>query len=528
MGNAAKNTAKNIEFLEGRKRAPKQLGRVLVLGLGKSGRAAVAYLEPLLGGRVCALSVAAGASSAAGKETLSYAEEMRERGVRVEFDHETIEETYDVCVASPGISQFSPFYESAAQACAEVISEIEFAWRESAADARWVAVTGTNGKTTTASLAAHLLRAAGVNARAVGNIGDTCIEAVAAGNTDVYVAETSSYQLASTRNFAPDVAVLLNITPDHLAWHKSHEAYVAAKLKVLANLGNTQGSLAVLDATNDTVRKTVRKLRALSPEERGFSYVPLGTAAGLGESMRERCGAEAAAYVREGFLHVELAGKDHNAGAVSTLQIKGPHNVANALAAATCAVALGAADEAVRKGLASFKPLEHRIEPCGSVGGVACYNDSKATNVDAALVALASFSPGSIVALFGGRDKGTDLAPLAKRAKETCRAVVLFGESRPRFAEAFSGIAKAFPGNNDFQVVLADRLEDALDAALAIACPKDAILLSPACASFDEFTCFEERGRVFKDLVAKRAARADCAEKAASAEQPAAAKPAGN
>ena len=174
------------------------------------------------------------------------AETARERGAVVLFDHEAIEGVYDLCIASPGISQFSDFYGSAQAAAAEVVSEVEFAWRESAADAKWVAVTGTNGKTTTTALIAHVLRHAGFDAAAVGNIGDTCIEAVAAGETEVYVAEVSSYQLASTCDFAPNAAVVLNITPDHVAWHRSHENYAAAKWKVLANLRRTPGAMAIL------------------------------------------------------------------------------------------------------------------------------------------------------------------------------------------------------------------------------------------------------------------------------------------
>lgn len=532
----------SAELLPGCKYAQTKLGRVLVLGLGKSARAALDYLVPLLGGRVSHLAVAAGASAGASDETLAYARGLRECGVSVEFDHETIEGSYDVCIASPGISQFSSFYKSAELACGEVISEVEFAWRESAADSVWVAVTGTNGKTTTTSLVAHLLQGAGMCANAVGNIGDTCIDAVAAGKTSVYVVEASSYQLASVRRFAPNVAVLLNITPDHLSWHKSHEAYVAAKLKIFDNLPQVPGSVAVLDATCDTVRRTVRAFRAQEPSELGFSYVPVGTAAGLGESMIEACGSQNAAYVRDGRLHVNMNGEDHDAGEVSSLLIKGPHNVSNALVAAVCAVALGVPDELVRAGLATFAPLEHRIEPCGLIGGVSCYNDSKATNVDATLVALSSFEPGSIVALLGGRDKGTDLSPLVKRARQTCKAVVLFGESRDRFEKAFAekpssgdsaelgkggnaaeGAAVACASAPDgkeaagevgaagekgaagLQILLADHLKDALDVALSASCAGDEIVLSPACASFDEFSCFEERGRVFKDLVAARA-----------------------
>ena len=409
------------ELIANRKHAPHHLGRVLVLGLGKSGRAAVAYLLPLLDGRVEALAVAAGARSAASEE---FAAEARAAGALVAFGDEAVGVlaaeaggSFDLCIASPGISQFSAFYEAAAAVSAEVISEVEFAWRESAADSRWVAVTGTNGKTTACALAAHVLAGAGLAAAAVGNIGDPCIEAVAAGRTDVYVAEVSSYQLASTARFAPNVAVLLNITPDHLHWHRSFEAYRDAKLKLLANLPGVPGAVAVLDATNDVVRAEVRRLRALDAGERGFSYVPLGTAAGLTGDMRAACGSDNAAFLdADGTLRVALKGAEHAAARVEELQIKGEHNASNALAVAAAALALGVHESDVAEGLRTFAPLEHRIEPCGSVAGVRCYNDSKATNVDATLKALAAFPEARPVVLLGGDDKGTDLAPLVEAA----------------------------------------------------------------------------------------------------------------
>lgn len=485
------------EYLEGRKLAPVSLGRVLVLGLGKSGRAVADYCLGLLGTRVEALAVAAGAPTS---DAEAWARDARERGAVVLFDHEAIEGSYDVCVASPGISQFSDFYRSAEAAAAEVVSEVEFAWRESAASSKWVAVTGTNGKTTTTALASHLLRQAGFAAAAVGNIGDTCIQAVAAGGTDVYVAEVSSYQLASTRDFAPDAAVVLNITPDHLSWHRSHENYAAAKWKVLANMGRVPGATAVLVACDDAVRAHIREVRAAAGFP--FAYVPVGTAAGVGGDMREACGSANAAFRGAGGrLVVALSGEVSELVYVDDLQIKGAHNQANALAAASAALALGAPASRVAEGLLSFAPLEHRVEPAGEVAGVACYNDSKATNVDATLVALTAFLPKRPVVLLGGRDKGTDLAPLVAACEEHASAVVCFGEARERFLAAFAG-------SKVERVLSAEGLEPALDAALSVAEPGDVVLLSPACASFDEFTCFEERGRAFKALVAERAAAA--------------------
>ena len=482
-------------YLADRKHAPATLGRVLVLGLGKSGTAAADYCLDLIGSRVSELAVAAGARNEAAE---CWAREAEARGAKVLFDHEVIEGAYDLCIASPGISEHSDFYRSAKAASAEVISEVEFAWRESAADARWVAITGTNGKTTTTALACHLLREAGFAAQAVGNIGDPCIAAVAAGATEVYVAEVSSYQLASTRNFAPDVAVVLNITPDHLAWHGSLEAYAEAKWKVVANLAESGGA-AVLNACDDAVRARIRAWRAAGGVP--FPYIPVGGAAGLGADMRATCGAANAAFRGDGGqLVVNLRGVEYPLIFVDDLKIKGGHNQQNALAAASCALLLGATATAVAEGLLSFAPLEHRIEPAGSVGGVECYNDSKATNVDATLVALTAFLPKRPIVLLGGRDKGTDLAPLVAACEEHASAVVCFGEARERFAAAFAG--SKVP-----EVAEAPGMEAALDTALALARPGDVVVLSPACASFDEFSCFEERGDVFKRLVADRAAR---------------------
>lgn len=489
-------------FLNGRKQARTQLGRVLVLGLGVSGKACVNYLLDLLNTRVEGLTVMAGPSNAA---ALAWAESAKARGAQVLFDTETMPGSFDVCIASPGISEFGSFYQAAAQASAEIISEVEFAWRESASDSRWIAITGTNGKTTTTAMIEHVLKGAGLKAAAVGNIGDTCITAVASNEVDVYVAEVSSYQLASTRDFAPNVALVLNITPDHLSWHRSHEAYAAAKWKVMANLANTPGAVAVLDATDDEVRARVRELRQASEAERGFSYVPVGTKNGLNHDMRLACGSANAAFVNaDGVLCVALSEGAAQAGehllcSANDLLVKGAHNVANALAAASAALAVGVDPTAVASGLTTFGALEHRIEPCGEIAGVACYNDSKATNVDAVLKAVAAFDPAKPIILLGGRDKGTDLAPLVEACCVHARAVVCFGEARERFESAFAG--------SGLELMGASNMEAALDAALSVARAGDIVLLSPACASFDEFSCFEERGTRFKQLVSDRAVR---------------------
>ena len=483
--------SEEISYIADRKFAPRNLGRVLVLGLGKTGEAVCEYLldRPE---RIESLTVAAGAASDA---TLSAARELEARGARVAFDTTSFAQRYDLCIASPGISQFSDFYQHALEASAELISEVEFAWRESARDSIWIAITGTNGKTTTTALCAHLLKTAGKNAAAVGNIGDTCIEAVGKEAIDYYVAEASSYQLASTRRFAPQVAVLLNITPDHIKWHKSLEAYQAAKQRIYANLADVNG-VAVMDATNDVVRGFIKELKNISAAQRCFSYIPLGTAAGVEGNMVQACGSENAAYVTDGVLTLEREGGKIELVRCEELKIPGEHNVSNALAAASAALSVGCDVESVRDGLRSFEALEHRIEPCGSVEGVACYNDSKATNVDATLKALAAFGDAKPIVLLGGDDKGTSLDVLVEEASRHCKAVVCYGAAGPRFFEAFT--------HSSLPHFEAPHMKEALDRALDIAQPGDIIVLSPACASFDEFSCFEERGDTFKELIRQR------------------------
>ena len=488
-----------------RKGTDGRLGRVLVLGLGKSGRSTANYCLRELGGRVEDLAIAAGAPSEEGER---FAEGVRARGARVVFGDEAPgllaqEGRFDVCVASPGIPPHSPLYLAAGAVSDEVISEVEFAWRESAADSVWVAVTGTNGKSTTTACIAFVLRGAGLAARAVGNIGDTCIDAVAAGDVRVYVAEVSSYQLASTSRFAPDVAVLLGITPDHVRWHGSLEAYAQAKYRVFDNLAASGRGVAVLDATNDVVRGKLEQLRARPAAERGFELVAVGGSGGVRDAAR----AGGAAWLDgEGVLRVRLGGRDVPVVRADALQILGEHNVLNALCAASAALALGLAPQAAAAGLSAFPPLEHRIEPCGAVGQVRCYNDSKATNVDATLRALESFPGEEVYVLLGGDDKGTDLAPLVASCHAHAAGAVCFGAAGERFAAAFEDAADAAP--EGFALRRAQHLADALDEALRLAAGDGVVLLSPACASFDEFTSFEHRGRVFKQLVADRAARA--------------------
>ena len=400
-------------------------------------------------------------------------------------------------VLSPGVPTDLPFVTALA-AHLPIWGEVELAYRF--ARGRIAAITGTNGKTTTTALTGEIMKDYYESVFVVGNIGIPYTSTAALTRPDsVTVAEISSFQLETIDTFHPQVSAILNITPDHLSWHGSLEAYAAAKWKVLANLG-VSGGVAVLDACDDAVRAKIRELRARGGVP--FRYIPIGGASGLGADMRATCGTGAAAFRGDGGqLVVAWDGRVSDLVFVDDLQIKGGHNQQNALAAAACALVLGATDTAVGEGLLTFRPLEHRIEPAGLVDGVACYNDSKATNVDATLVALTAFLPTRPIVLLGGRDKGTDLAPLVAACEENARAVVCFGEARERFLAAFADSAVS-------PVLSAGTMEEALDAALSIAEDGDVVVLSPACASFDEFSCFEERGDVFKRLVADRAGKA--------------------
>ncbi len=448
--------------------------RVLVLGLGSSGEAVAAYAA---GRRAQGEDITVTAlDEDAGPVAARRAARFRELGAEVEIGATEIPDGSDLVVASPGIPPSSPLLVSAMESGAEVISEIELAWRLSSS--AWVAVTGTNGKTTTTALATHLLTSSGVAAEAVGNIGAPAISAVSqAGPGTVLVAEVSSFQLAFTRRFHPRVAVLLNITPDHVDWHGSLDAYSAAKANVFANM--TCDDLAVIDVDDPGSAACVGPVA-----EAGVRVCRV--------SLTERHAG--GAYLAHGVLTLEGAEGPVALIEASELLIKGEHNVRNALAAAAAALGAGATVEGVRLGLGSFLPIEHRLEPVTAVRGVEYFNDSKATNPDAVMKALTAFDDRPVVVLLGGHNKGNDFRDLARAVGERCRLAVLFGESLSEMAAAFEGTT--------IETRQVAGMAEAVAAAAAVARPGEVVLLSPACASFDEFDSYEHRGRVFKEMVA--------------------------
>ena len=425
---------------------------LLVLGQGKSGldvaRWALAHPE-----RVSAVTVYGGGTSEPNDATRA----LEAAGAAFVYGTEQVEGVYDVCVTCPGISEFSGFFKAGREHAAQIMGEPEFAYRLSPDN--WIAITGTNGKTTTTSLTDYLLKAAGEASVAVGNIGEPPVNEIdGRAHNEWFVAELSSYQIATTTELHPRVAVLLNITPDHLGWHKSHK----------------------FDEYIYTPGRRICKVAFDEPE------------------------GEDAAFVRDGKMIVRLKGVETPLIATSELKISGHHNVINALCAATAALAVGADVDGVCRGLASFQPLEHRVEPCGEIDGVRYVNDSKATNTDAVEKALTAFPDDDVILLLGGHDKGTPLTDFARVVMDNVRSVVCFGDARERFTAAMDEADV----DGDVDIAQADDLRDAVDVARSLSSRGDVILLSPACSSFDEFSGYEERGRVFKDYVAQLAAAA--------------------
>lgn len=449
---------------------------LLVLGCGSTGLDVVSWGLSHMPERVSSITVYAGASAKPSKATSA----LEERGVRFAFGTEDVTGDYDVCVASPGISEFSDFFISARSHSRDIMGEPEFAWRLSRS--RWCAVTGTNGKTTTTSLIDHLLHASGMESVAVGNIGRPTIDEVDGRGEDAWlVAELSSYQIATASELHPRVAVLLNITPDHLAWHRTHENYALAKIGLFTHMDDDD--LIVVDVEDAGIMEFSDRI-----------FVPGRRILSLG--LRDAATPDAA-FVRDGRLVVRLGGEETELIDARELALAGSHNVLNALAASSAALFCGADVQAVREGLKEFKPLEHRVEPCGTIDGVRYFNDSKATNTDAVEKALTAFSDDDVILLLGGHDKGTPLEEFASHVCARVRAVVCYGEARSRFRHAI----EAASSGHDVDIAEANDLRDAVDVARSLARRGDVVLLSPACSSFDEFSGFEERGRRFKSYL---------------------------
>jgi UDP-N-acetylmuramoylalanine--D-glutamate ligase len=416
-------------------RPPLPAGPWLVVGLARSGRAALEVLERR-GERVRGVDRRQGDDEPAALD-----------GARA-------------VVKSPGVPAQAPVIAAARERGLPVLGEVELAWR--LIPNEFIAVTGTNGKTTTTELIGHIHREAGLAVAVAGNVGtalSSLVDSLPAEAT--VVCEVSSFQLEDAVELAPEGAVLLNLAPDHLDRHGTFEAYTRAKLRVFAHQGNDDVAVAPL---------------GLGVED-------------LGGCARRVCfgdGPQAELSDRAG--HLWWA--EEPLIAVEELKLRGLHNRRNAMAAAAICLARGIDPDAVRAGLRSFAGVEHRLEEVATIDGVLYVNDSKATNVDSTLVALASFDA-PIHLILGGQGKGQDFESLREPIARRCKGVYLIGEDAVRIGNEVGG-------------TLWGTLERAVAAAARVARAGDVVLLSPACASFDQFEDYEARGRAFKEMVGAR------------------------
>jgi UDP-N-acetylmuramoylalanine--D-glutamate ligase len=438
--------------------------QVLVVGLARTGIATALFCAAR-GARVTATE------ERPESQIADCAAKLRAAGVTLELGgHKSrtfVEQ--DLIVPSPGVPPTMPALAAARAIGVPVWSEIELAWRF--LRGHLVCITGSNGKTTSTSLIGHILETAGLPVQVAGNIGTPLISRVdVSSDTGYTVVEASSFQLESIVAFRPDVAVLLNITPDHLDHHGSFETYGGAKARIFEN--QTVKDAAVLNADDAAAPRYAPSLPPVfwfSRQKRVAS----------GCFLRD----DEIVFRRDGTETVLLRHRD--------IGLRGDHNVENVLAAAAAATLVGVEPPAIAEGVRSFAGVEHRIEFVASISGVEYFNDSKATNVDATLKALDAF-PGNLLVILGGKDKGSDYTILRKSLRQHARMVLLIGAAADKIESQLGGVVP---------VERAGTMARAVELAEERASPGDTVLLAPACASFDQFESYEHRGRVFKQLV---------------------------
>jgi UDP-N-acetylmuramoylalanine--D-glutamate ligase len=438
---------------------------VTVVGLARSGVAACRLLRAL-GARVTGTDVRA--ADALSPEALALGTES----VRLVVGGHPPEafEAAELVVVSPGVPADHPALAGCQARGVPVLGEVELAYR--AMTAEFVAITGTNGKTTTTALTGALVAESGRPVLVGGNIGrPLAAEALHFPADGWVVAEVSSFQLETTDAFRPRVAAVLNVTPDHLDRHGSLAAYAEAKARIFRTQG--PGDWAVLNADDPGAASLASRVKARL----------------LWFSRRQP--VTEGAWIHEGWVTLRLGPGDRSVCPVDDIFLRGAHNLENVLAATACAGALGVAPERLRAAIRAFRAVPHRLEWVRDRGGVAFYNDSKGTNVDATLKALAAFDE-PIVLIAGGRDKGQRFDALADAARGRVKAAIVIGEGRATLGPALRAVT---------HVEEAASMGEAVRRAAALAVAGDVVLLSPACASFDLFRDYEHRGAVFAEEV---------------------------
>src|ERR1041385_8032343 len=439
--------------------------RVLVVGLGRSGVSSAIFLQEH-GAKVIV------SDSKAEAQLQSEVPALLDRGISIETGRHG-ERTFrdqDLIVVSPGVPSDQPQLEHARTLGIPVIGEVELAYRF--LQGKVLAITGSNGKTTTTTLVGEILSTAGKKTLVGGNIGTPVISLAEKSTPEsLVVLEISSFQLESIEQFRPWIAAILNITPDHLDRHHTFEAYTAAKLRIFEN--QRAGDFAVLNADDPTCVGLKDKIKSTL----------------LWFSRKQR--VENGAFLGGDQIIFRQNGQEQAVLSRGDIQLKGEHNLENVLAAVTMTMVAGCKPGQGRQAVKEFRAVEHRLELVASINGVTFYNDSKATNVDATVKALESF-PGNIHIILGGKDKGSDYTVLNPLLRERTKRVYLIGAASDKIALQIQGATT---------VVRSGILDRAVRQAFDAAKPGDTVLLAPACASFDQFENYEQRGRVFKDLV---------------------------
>ena len=439
--------------------------RVLVVGLGKSGVAAAHFLQQR-GARVTV------SDSKPQTELNREIPALLDKGIVVETGGHG-ERTFrdqDLIVASPGVPYDVPQLVQARQLGVPVIGEVELAARF--LRGKIIAITGSNGKTTTTTLVGEILEHAGKEVQVGGNIGMPVVSMVSAASEQSYnVLEISSFQLETIQQFHPRVAAILNVTADHLDRHRSMESYIAAKARIFEN--QTPEDFAVLNADDSICVSLAGKTQARI----------------LWFSRKSK--PEQGGHVHDGKIRFCGQAGEVEIMPVSEIPLKGAHNLENVLAAVCVARAVDCPPAVIRQAVKDFQAVEHRLEFVATINGVDYYNDSKATNVDATIKALESF-PANIHLVLGGKDKGSDYSVLKALLRERVKRVYTIGAAAEKIESQIAGSAPAERVNT---------VEAAVRRATEQAAPGDVVLLAPACASFDQFENYEHRGRVFKEAV---------------------------
>ncbi|MBR2436502.1 MAG: UDP-N-acetylmuramoyl-L-alanine--D-glutamate ligase [Alistipes sp.] len=415
-----------------------------------------------------------------GKIAPKFRERLDEWKVEYEEGQHTEERILDAneVVKSPGIPDTAPIVKKIRERGIPVISEIEFAGRYKGV-AKTICITGSNGKTTTTSLIYKIMRDAGRKVSLGGNIGESFAYSVATEKNFWYVLELSSFQLDGMTKFRADVGVLMNITPDHLdRYDYKFENYAASKMRITQN--QSSADAFIYSADDDMTRQMLDKMdSSLRARQLPFA-INTAIASGDGDA------------VLEGYTFTASVGKQSVTIDTRKMQIHGMHNIYNAMAAALATLAAGVEPRVIKRSIYDFSPVEHRLEPAGEHNGIRWINDSKATNVDSVWYALESMQQPTVW-IAGGTDKGNDYTPLKEFARRKVKALICMGLDNAKLKRDFDGIIPVIEDCSS--------LDEAMRAAERHATEGDTVLLSPACASFDLFRNYEERGRLFKEWV---------------------------